>query len=319
MDIGLIDVDSHNFPNLCLMKISAWHKAQGDNVEWCNLFQHYDKVYMSRVFDDKYTKDFDTVINADEIIQGGTGYGLDNKLSDSIEHMYPDYGLYPRLTKNTAYGFLTRGCPNACPFCIVSDKEGRKSVKVADLSEFWRGQKEIKLLDPNLLACKEHKGLLQQLIDSKAKIDFTQGLDARLVNNCNIDLLVKIKVKMIHFAFDLMDNEKAIVRGLRLYKEATGFNRRNTGVYVLTNYNTTHEEDLYRIYKCIELGYNPFVMVFNKSSAPKITKQLQRWCNNRIIFESTNRDFGKYNCGADMGGAEHEPEASKAWNRRAGK
>jgi len=294
MKIGLVDVDSHHFPNLCLMKLSAWHKKQGDAVEWCNLFEHYDRVYMSRVFDDTYTDDFMTVINADEIIKGGTGYGLNNKLPYEIEHIYPDYSLYPALTKNIAYGFLTRGCPNNCPFCIVSGKEGRKSYKVADLSEFFDGQKNIKLLDPNLLACKKHMDLLQQLVNSGAWIDFTQGLDARLINPDNVTLLKQIKVKMIHFAFDLMQNEKKIIEGLRLYKEATNIDSRKTGVYILTNFNTSHEEDLYRINKVIELGYKPYVMIFNKNTAPKETRRLQRWCNNRVIFESTGRNFNNY-------------------------
>lgn len=294
MKIGLIDVDGHNFPNLCLMKISAYHKQQGDDVEWCNLFEHYDKVYMSRVFDDTYTDDFMTAINADEIIKGGTGYDLKNKLPDNIEHIYPDYDLYPDLTKDTAYGFLTRGCPNDCPFCIVSKKEGRKSIKVADLSEFWDRQKNIKLLDPNLLACKDHLDLLQQLIDSKATVDFTQGLDARLINEKNVELLSKVKVKMVHFAFDLMKNEKAIINGLKLYKEYTGINERKTGVYILTNYNTTHDEDLYRIYAVRNLGYLPYVMVYNKPYAPQITKDLQRWCNNRIIYRKSKENFENY-------------------------
>lgn len=294
MEIGLIDVDSHNFPNLCLMKISAYHKLKGDQVEWCNLFKHYDRVYMSRVFDDTYTEDFMTAINADEIIKGGTGYDLKNKLPDDIEHIYPDYSLYPDLTKDTAYGFLTRGCPNDCPFCIVSKKEGRKSVKVADLREFWNGQKNIKLLDPNLLACNEHLTLLQQLIDSKAVVDFTQGLDARLINENNIELLAKIKVKMVHFAFDLMKNEKAIIKGLKLFKELTKIDEGKTGVYILTNFNTTTEEDLYRIYTVRDLGYMPYVMIFNKPTAPQVTKDLQRWCNNRVIYKASNRDFGRY-------------------------
>ena len=294
MEIGLIDVDSHNFPNLCLMKISAYHKLKGDQVEWCNLFKHYDRVYMSRVFDDTYTEDFMTAINADEIIKGGTGYDLKNKLPDDIEHIYPDYSLYPDLTKDTAYGFLTRGCPNDCPFCIVSKKEGRKSIKVADLSEFWRGQKNIKLLDPNLLACQDHLELLQQLIDSKAVVDFTQGLDARLINENNIELLAKIKIKMVYFAFDLMKNEKAIIKGLKLFKELTKIDEGKTGVYILTNFNTTTEEDLYRIYTVRDLGYMPYVMIFNKPTAPQVTKDLQRWCNNRVIYKASNRDFGRY-------------------------
>ena len=122
-DVGLIDVDSHNFPNLCLMKISAYHKAKGDNVEWWNGLKHYDIVYKSKVFDDTYSTDDDFVIMADEIIRGGTGYDLQNKLPDVIEHQ------------------LTRGCPRHCPFCIVSEKEGNTHT-VADLSERTKGNKE---------------------------------------------------------------------------------------------------------------------------------------------------------------------------------
>lgn len=140
MTIGLIDVDSHNFPNLALMKLSAWHKAQGDTVEWWWGFGEYDRVYMSKVFDATYSADQPEPLNAREVMRGGTGYGLDNRLPDEVEHIYPDYSIYPELTKETAYGFLTRGCPRACGFCIVAGKEGRVSVKVADLDHWWRGQ-----------------------------------------------------------------------------------------------------------------------------------------------------------------------------------
>ena len=132
MRIGLIDVDSHNFPNLALMKISAWHKAQGDEVEWWWGWGHYDRVYMSKVFDETYTPDIPEPLNADEIIKGGTGYGLDNKLPEEIEHCYPDYSLYPDLTKGKAYGFLTRGCPNNCPFCIVCAKYANEHMDKSD-------------------------------------------------------------------------------------------------------------------------------------------------------------------------------------------
>ena len=125
MKIGLIDVDGHNFPNLALMKLSAWHKAQGDEVEWWFGWHQYDRVYMAKVFSDEYTQDQFEPVNAAEIVKGGTGYGLDNELPGEVEHMYPDYSLYPSLTEDTAYGFLTRGCPNNCGFCIVCEKEGR--------------------------------------------------------------------------------------------------------------------------------------------------------------------------------------------------
>lgn len=129
-----MDVDGHNFPNLALLKLSAWHKMNGNHVEWWNGLKRYDVVYKSKVFDITYSHDMEYCVNADRIVEGGTGYGLDNKLPEEIEHTCPDYDLYG--IKETAYGFLTRGCPRDCGFCIVSQKEGQKSRKVADLSEF---------------------------------------------------------------------------------------------------------------------------------------------------------------------------------------
>ena len=294
MKIGLIDVDGHNFPNLCLMKISAYHKARGDTVEWWNGLEHYDIVYKSRVFTDEYTQDENTTINADKVIEGGTGYGLDNKLPYEIEHIYPDYSLYPKLTKDTAYGFLTRGCPRDCHFCIVSKKEGKQSQKVADLSEFWKGQKYIKLLDPNLLACKDHTELLQQLIGSKAYVDFTQGLDTRCINQENAELLTKVKTKMVHFAFDDIKQEKSIVAGLKLFKEISNIPEYKTGIYILTNFNTTHEQDLYRVKTVQKLGYRPYIMIYNKNTAPQVTKDLQRWANNKLIYYGSGMVWENY-------------------------
>ena len=223
MKVGLIDVDGgKSFPNLALMKISAYHKSRGDTVEWAYAMEHYDIIYQSKVFDETYSRDIDWIPNADVVIKGGTGYGLDNVLPDEIEHQYPDYGLYPEITKDTAYGFLTRGCPRHCEFCIVGDKEGLRSVKVADLSEFWCGQKYIKLLDPNLLCCKERLELLDQLSDSGAYVDFTQGLDIRLLTRENVILLNEIKVKEMPeinddlakdvSEFDTIDELKASIR-----------------------------------------------------------------------------------------------------------
>ncbi len=279
MKIGLIDVDGHNFPNLALMKISAWHKAQGDEIEMLFPMNHYEKAYMSKVFD--FTPDFKTIINADEIIRGGTAYGLDNELPIEIESMYPDYSLYG--ITDTAYGYLTRGCPRGCEFCIVGEKEGLKSYKVADLKQFWNGQKEIKLLDPNLLACENHMELLQQLIDSKAWVDFTQGIDARLLTSDNVQLLKQIKIKIIHFAWDNPADE-TVPYMLWHFKRATNIDRRKASVYVLTNFNSTFEQDLHRVYKLRELGYYPYVMIYDKQNAHDNVRYLQRWVNNKRIF-----------------------------------
>lgn len=299
MQIGLYDVDGHNFPNLALMKLSAWHKRQGDSVEFVLPLKHYDKIYVSKVFGDEYSKISDFVLQADEIVYGGTGFAItvvngkevyhkdrDPNLPYEIEHICPDYSLYPDLTKGKAFGFLTRGCCNNCDFCIVSKKEGMCSKKVADLSEFWNGQKEIVLLDANILACKDRIELLNQLADSKAKVDFTQGLDARFITEDVADALKRIKIKTVHFAFDFMKNEKAIIRGLRTYKDIVGTSDRNAIVYILTNFNTTIEEDLYRVNMVQEAGFSPDIRIYRKHTAPQILRDLQRWANNRLLYRS---------------------------------
>lgn len=289
MKVGLIDVDGHHYPNLALMKLSAWHKAQGDTVEWWWGWGQYDRVYMSKVFDETYTPDIPEPVNAAEIIKGGTGYGMDNKLPDETEHIYPDYSLYSELTKDTAYGFLSRGCPRGCPFCIVAGKEGRRSVKVSDLSEWWRGQKNIVLMDPNTLACPEHLELLGQLADSGAWVDINQGADARLLTEDNIAALNRIKLKMIHFAWDMMEQSEAVLKGLELYAKYGVLDERKRRVYVLTNYNTSMEENLYRVYKLREMQFDPYVMIYDKPNAPKVIKKLQRWCNNKFIWRSCEK------------------------------
>ena len=300
MKVGLIDVDSHKFPNLALMKISAWHKAQGDEVEWCFPMSHYDIVYQAKVFDDTYSPDIEWIPNTDKLIKGGTGYGLSDKLPPDIEHLYPDYSIYPDLTKDTAYGFLTRGCPRHCAFCIVGDKEGLRSVKVADLSEFWRGQKNIVLLDPNILACRGHPDLLRQLIKSNAYVDFNQGLDIRLTNEENIALLNAIKVKEIHFAWDKAEDDlKPYFERYKTLAKHKPHGKYGT-VYVLTNYNSTMEQNLYRIYTLRDLGYDPYVMVYDKPNAPKEIKDLQRWVNNRFIFRKCLK-FEDYKKGCEGG------------------
>lgn len=289
MKIGLIDVDGHNFPNLALMKISAYHKAKGDTVEWCIPLASYDIVYQSKVFDDTYSPDIDWIPQADKVIKGGTGYGLDNTLPDEIEHIYPDYSIYPQLTQDTAYGFLTRGCPRGCGFCIVAGKEGRMSHKVADLHEFWRGQKKSEILDPNLLACRDHLDLLQQLIDSKAYVNFNQGLDIRFTTEANIPLLNQVKKKEIHFAWDNPKDD--LLPYFECYKALATkkYNGAYAMVYCLVNYGSTMEENLHRIYTLRDLGYQPYVMVYDKPNAPLEVKKLQRWCNNKFVFKKVAR------------------------------
>ena len=304
MRIGLIDVDGHNFPNLALMRISAYHKAQGDIVEWWwSDFVHYDIVYMSKIFSDAYTKDVPEPLNTDKVIKGGTGYCIslvdgvevfdkakNEELPPEIEKMFPDYSLYPQF--DFAVSMTSRGCPRGCSFCHVAAKEGRCSVKVADVSAFWCGQKKIEVLDPNITACRDKRDLFRQYRETNAQIVFNQGLDIRLLNDDDIADINGMRIKDLHFAWD---NPKDDLEG-KFRNFANGFRRKsNIGmVYCLTNFNSTMEENLYRIYTLRDMGYDPYVMVYDKPHAPKEIKMLQRWCNNKIIFKSCKR-FEDYN------------------------
>lgn len=303
MQIGLIDVDGHNFPNLALMRISAYHKSIGDTVEWwwTDLI-HYDIVYMSKVFSNAYTKDKPEPLNADKIIKGGTGYAInlvggkeiydkskDPDLPPEIEHMEPDYSLYPQY--EFAVSMTSRGCPRGCPWCHVGSKEGRCSIKTADVSEFYAGQKRIEVLDPNITACKDKHDLFMQYIETGAFINFNQGLDIRLITDQDIEDINLMKIRNIHFAWD--DPNIDLTEKFRRYSQKT--KKKPHGhygsVYVLTNYGSTLEQDLERIYTLRDLGFNPDVRIYNKTNAPKVIRKLQRWCNNKIIFGACKNFF----------------------------
>jgi len=305
MKIGLIDVDGHNYPNLALMKLSAWHKAQGDSVWWHDPFTHYDRVYLAKVF--SFTPDYAYYIDADQIIRGGTGYAIhgaggehycqaeDVPLPDEVEHIMPDYTIYG--ITDTAYGFLTRGCPRGCAFCIVAGKEGRRSRKVADLSEFWSGQPNIVLNDPNILACHEWRDLLGQLADSGAAVDFNQGLDARLLTPSKCEALNAVRIKEVHFAWDRYEDKARVLPKLEMFAELCPQRMHGHAaiVYVLVNHTSTLAQDLERIYTLRELGFWAYVMVYDKPHAAPIYHHMQRWCNNRFIFARCPRfeDYGR--------------------------
>ena len=190
MNIGLLAVDS-NYPNLALMKISSYHKAKGDKVGWYNPFDHYDKVYMAKVF--SFTEDYrQWITNADQIEKGGTGYDIKKVL---------DYDLY-NVDKNLAYGFLTRGCPNRCKWCVVPAKEGNIAPYM-DIAEVSAGRKNVILMDNNVLASEYGLQQIEKIISMGVRVDFNQGLDARLVTDDMARLLAKVKwIKRIRFGCD---------------------------------------------------------------------------------------------------------------------
>ena len=286
MKIGLFDIDS-KYHNLALMKISAYHKWRGHKVEFYQPLWHasYDIIYCSKIFQKSNRND--GYINED-MVCGGSGFEYLTLLPDYIEHIRPDYTLY---NLDYSLGFTTRGCIRNCKFCIVPEKEG-KIKEHAEVEEFLNPKSNVVvLLDNNFLALPSHIKKLQKYIDKGWIMDFNQGLDARLVNKENAKLLAKIKHKeMIRFAWDNIKDETEIIKGLELVIKA-GIRPRNITVYILAGFDTTFEEDLYRIQRLRDIkdergSIKPYVMNYNNSLKSRKYKDFMRWVNNPWIFKS---------------------------------
>lgn len=274
MKIGLIDVDSHNFPNLALMKISSYHKRNGDSVEMATL-GNYDKLYVSKLFNFS-DLNLNTLITADETIIGGSGYDLNINLPPEIEICDPDYSIYPMY--DFSLQFYSRGCIRNCSFCIVRQKEGYiKAVKPMALNP---NGNRIEVLDNNFFANPEWMFAVNDLIRTKQTVNL-HGVDVRLMNEEQAYWLNKLKHhKQIHIAWDfpnldLTPKIKEMTKYIKPYKIMC---------YVLIGYNSTPEQDLYRVEKLRELGVDPFVMPYNKSD--KYQKKFARWVNHKAIFKT---------------------------------
>lgn len=282
--IGLFQIDG-KYPNLALMKLSAWHKKQGDEVTTLPMeFDKCDKVYASKTFNFKCSKDgYDNGFTI-----GGTGFEWKNgkyvhSLPDlplEVEHSYPDYKGF---NCDFAMGFLTRGCIRHCKFCIVPCKEG-KIRHHADLNEWWHGQKYIRLLDPNVTAYPDCVELINELASTKSYMDFNQGLDARLMTEEIAVALSKCKKwKWLHLAWDHVQEEESVLRGLSILHKYC----HTLMVYVLIGYDSTPEEDYYRVMKLREMeDIDPFVMPYDKSDPYQ--QRFARWVNMKATFNAVD-------------------------------
>jgi len=283
MKIKLIDVDS-KIPNLALMKISAYHKKVGDQVGF-NISDP-DKIYVSIIFTKNYWKGnaIKKMFPNKEVIIGGSGYDLKIELDDYIEHIMPDYDLYPDI--DYSLGFTTRGCIRKCSFCIVPEKEGNIKTNCT-IFEFWNiKHKHIVLLDNNILAEKDHFKLIsKQLMDNDLSVDFNQGLDIRLIDDELAFILSELNVKPVYrFAWDNIKDEKKILNGIEILKNR-GIN--HSLFYVLVGYNTSKEEDLYRLHKLKEWDQRPYVMRYRTN---RFYNDLSAWANQQKFFMSMTFD-----------------------------
>lgn len=294
MNIGLVDVDGHNFPNLALGKIASYHRSLGDIVEWANpLFGNYDRVYMSKVF--TFTPDCFDVYDC-EVLKGGTGYDYTTKLPDYIDRLQPDYSIYPNIDRKTAYGFLTRGCPNKCKWCIVPLKEGNVKPYM-DVDEIAiDGRTNLILMDNNILASDYGLGQIEKIIKRGYRVDFNQALDARLVTEEIASMLAKVHwLCPIRFG---CDTPKQIVECERVMKMIDSHCDTPKPYLMYTMINNNMQESYERLtyfrnYKRVRVVAQPF-RDFNdpKQVIPQWQKDMARWAMRRELWTSFDfKDF----------------------------
>lgn len=294
--IGLHDSDKTGFPNLALMKISAWHKAQGDTVEWWTPMFPFDRVYSSKVF----TFTPECAYLPPDTIKGGTGYGVYEELPEEIDAMEPDYSIYPEC--DHAIGFLTRGCIRCCPWCVVPKKEGAirpyrtwQQIKRPD-------SRDIVFMDNNVLACQHGIEQMRSMVGQNVRIDFNQGLDARLITPEIAELLAKLKwIRFIRMSCDTDAMLDVVIRAIRLLEEH-GVKPYRVFVYLLVQDIPSAEK---RAIALREVGAEVFAQPYrdfehNIEPTPEM-KALARWVNHKAIFKSV-RTFAEYDTRKRAGG-----------------
>ena len=289
MNIGLIDVDGHNFPNLALMKISSYHKRKSDDVEWAiPMMGRYDLIYASKIF--TFTPDINPLeFQADEVMKGGTGYDIKSVLPTPIEEVQnPDYTIYPNC--NYSIQFYSRGCIRHCPFCLVHDKEG--SISPVEPMELNPNGKWIEVLDNNFFANPEWRTAINHLRKCNLPVKF-HGIDIRIMDEEQAAALNSLRLKNgIHIAWDLpqIDLTYKLKEVLKYIKPS------KIVCYVLVGFNSTREQDYYRLRRLKDLGILPFVQPYrdfeNNRTPSQYEKDIARWANRMWLFNTM--DFKDY-------------------------
>lgn len=281
MTIGLVDVDGHNFPNFAIMKIAAYHKSKGDSVEWAlPMFGEYDRVYQSKIF--TFTPDEQPDWHC-EVVKGGTGYDIRSRLADEVEaSTLMDYSIYPQYPFSIQ--FFSRGCIRRCPFCLVHDKEG--AIHAVEPVQLNPNGQWIEVLDNNFFAKPEWKSSIEYLQKIGQPVNL-HGVDVRIMNEEQAFFLNKLRLRRcVHIAWDLpkldlTEKLREVTRYIKPYKLMC---------YILVGFNSTIEQDMYRIERCRELGIKPYVMPYrdfeNKTKPSQYARDLAQYVNKPQIFNT---------------------------------
>lgn len=293
MNVGLHDADRNDFPNYVLMKLSAFHKQQGDAVEWWLPYKGYDIVYSSKVF--TFTPDNPALPHG--TIKGGTGYGEYAELPPAVDDAFPGYSIYPSV--NYAIGFLTRGCIRKCPWCVVPKKEGDIRPYRAWQEIKRPDSRDIVFMDNNVLACDYGVEQMASMIGQNVRVDFNQGLDARLITSDTAEIISKLKwIRFIRMSCDtdaMLDTVIDAIYRLGSY----GVKPYRVFVYLLVQDIKSAE---FRATRLRDVGVDVFAQPYrdfeNKIEPTQEMKDFARWVNRKPIFKST-RSFAEYGRASD--------------------
>ena len=285
MNVALYDVDS-KIPNLALMKLARFHRDRGDTVQlYSPIFgQTYDKIYASKIFDFSDGSGLDP----ERMEIGGTGWELTSALPDEVDALQPDYSFYG-YPHNV--GFTMRGCRFQCPFCVVPKKEGRPSIENT-IKEIWqqRDSDFIVLLDNDFFGNPQWRDRIAEIKAHDLRVNFSQGINIRVINEEQARALASVRfsnikgtAKQVHFAWDRFKDERLIHRGIDRCI-AAGIRPKQMMFFVLIGFDTTPDEDLYRVEALRGRGCDPFAMPYDRTDTYQ--RRFARWVNHKAIFKS---------------------------------
>lgn len=282
--IGLHDSDMTGFPNLALMKLSTYYKRLGADVGWWMPLLEYDRVFSSKVFtftpEEKYLPEC--------TVKGGTGYGLMDTLPERIDSVFPDYSLYPDV--NYAIGFLTRGCIRQCPWCIVPKKEGRIRPYM-DWNDIKRDDsRDIVFMDNNVLAHNHGLSQIQSMIGENVRVDFNQGLDARLIDSDVAEMLARLKwIRFIRMSCDTDAMLPVVIDAVNALKHY-GVKPYRIFVYLLVQDIKSAERRARWLRDTgVDVFAQPYRDFTNNIEPTQEQRDFARWVNHKAIFKTIDR------------------------------